>query len=163
MLGRIDLAGPTTPSQVNLTPESPPCPKIRLGILLSGGGRTLLNLLTYRDQGRLNIEIPLVISSRATVAGVTRAQQAGLTVEVVRKKDYADIDTFSQVLTDKLDAAGVDLIIQAGWLCLWKIPAYYRNRVMNIHPALLPSFGGQGMWGHHVHEAVLAAGETESC
>ena len=49
-------------------------------------------------------------------------------------------------------------MVQGGWLCLWKIPERYENRVMNIHPALLPSFGGQGMWGHHVHEAVLAAG-----
>ena len=54
--------------------------------------------------------------------------------------------------------ANVDLVIQAGWLCLWKIPKKYENRVMNIHPALLPSFGGQGMWGHHVHEAVIKAG-----
>jgi folate-dependent phosphoribosylglycinamide formyltransferase PurN len=52
----------------------------------------------------------------------------------------------------------VDLVVQGGWLCLWKIPPRYENRVMNIHPALLPCFGGQGMWGHHVHEAVLAAG-----
>jgi folate-dependent phosphoribosylglycinamide formyltransferase PurN len=57
-----------------------------------------------------------------------------------------------------LTAANVELVIQGGWLCLWKIPARYENRVMNIHPALLPSFGGQGMWGHHVHEAVLKSG-----
>jgi len=57
-----------------------------------------------------------------------------------------------------LKEAGVDLVIQAGWLCLWHIPQEYDSRVMNIHPALLPSFGGQGMWGHHVHEAVLKTG-----
>jgi folate-dependent phosphoribosylglycinamide formyltransferase PurN len=57
-----------------------------------------------------------------------------------------------------MDAAKVDLIVQAGWLCLWRIPETYENKVMNIHPALLPSFGGKGMWGHHVHEAVLKAG-----
>ncbi len=131
---------------------------LRLGVLLSGGGRTLLNLLEARDRGELDIEIPVVISSRSTVAGVERAQKAGLTVEVVRKKDYADIEAFSQALEDKLAAAEVDLVIQAGWLCLWQIPPRYQYRVMNIHPALLPSFGGQGMWGHHVHEAVLAQG-----
>ena len=57
-----------------------------------------------------------------------------------------------------LAAAEVDLVVQGGWLCLWEIPQRYENRVLNIHPALLPSFGGQGMWGHHVHEAVIAAG-----
>ena len=56
------------------------------------------------------------------------------------------------------DISPVDLVLQAGWLCLWKIPAELKNRVMNIHPALLPAFGGQGMWGHNVHEAVLKAG-----
>ncbi|MCJ7778959.1 MAG: hypothetical protein MUP16_11690, partial [Sedimentisphaerales bacterium] len=59
---------------------------------------------------------------------------------------------------EELVAANVDLVVQGGWLCLWKIPPRYETRVMNIHPALLPSFGGEGMWGHHVHEAVLAAG-----
>jgi len=131
---------------------------LRLGVLLSGGGRTMLNILEEIRQQRLRAEIVSVISSRSTVAGVKRAQDAGLDVEVIRKKDYPDIGAFSGRLEEQLAAAQVDLVIQAGWLCLWKIPATYEGRVMNIHPALLPSFGGQGMWGHHVHEAVLAAG-----
>ncbi|MBN1795705.1 MAG: phosphoribosylglycinamide formyltransferase [Sedimentisphaerales bacterium] len=131
---------------------------LRLGILLSGGGRTMLNILEYIERGGLNAEIPIVISSRSTVKGVERAQNAGLNVEIIRKKDYPDINDFSKQIEKVLTAANVDLIIQAGWLCLWKIPQKYENRVINIHPALLPSFGGQGMWGHHVHEAVLKAG-----
>ena len=131
---------------------------LRLGVLLSGGGRTMLNILQEIEQGRLNARIVSVISSRSTVAGVERAQKAGLSAEIVRKKDYSDLNAFSKALEERLDAAEVDLVIQAGWLCLWNIPSQYENRVMNIHPALLPSFGGQGMWGHHVHEAVLAAG-----
>ncbi len=131
---------------------------IRLGVLISGGGTTLLNILEYIKQGRLNAEVALVISSRSRVAGVERAKNAGLDVKIIRKKDYPDIDEFSKRIEDELAAANVDLVIQGGWLCLWKIPARYENRVMNIHPALLPSFGGQGMWGHHVHEAVLKAG-----
>jgi folate-dependent phosphoribosylglycinamide formyltransferase PurN len=79
-------------------------------------------------------------------------------VKIVRRQDYPDIDEFSKRIEQELVAAKVDLVVQGGWLCLWKIPARYENRVMNIHPALLPSFGGQGMWGHHVHEAVLKAG-----
>jgi len=131
---------------------------IRLGVLISGGGTTLMNLLEYINEGRLNAEVAVVISSRSTVAGVERAKNAGLDVKIIRKKDYGDIDEFSKRIEEELVAANVDLVIQGGWLCLWKIPARYENRVMNIHPALLPSFGGKGMWGHHVHEAVLKAG-----
>jgi len=127
-------------------------------VLISGGGTTLMNILEYMKQGRLNAKVVLVISSRSTVAGVEKAKNAGLNVKIVRKKDYPDIDEFSKRIEEELVAANVDLVVQGGWLCLWKIPARYENRVMNIHPALLPSFGGKGMWGHHVHEAVLKAG-----
>lgn len=99
-----------------------------------------------------------MISSRSTVKGVERARKIGAEPVIIRKKDHPDIDEFSAQIIKTLDEANVDLVIQAGWLCLWRIPDEYKNRVMNIHPALLPSFGGQGMWGHHVHEAVLAAG-----
>lgn len=132
--------------------------KLRLGILLSGGGRTMTNLQDEIDAGRLNAEIVLVISSRSQVKGNDRARKIGLEPVVIRKKDHPEIADFSSRIEEQLDKAKVDLVIQAGWLCLWHIPKQYENRVMNIHPALLPSFGGQGMWGHHVHEAVLKAG-----
>jgi len=144
--------------------EDKPVPKtqnkkpVRLGVLISGGGTTLMNILEYIKQGRLNAEVAIVICSRSTVTGVEKAKKAGLKVKIIRKKDFPGIDEFSRRIEEELIAANVDLIVQGGWLCLWKIPARYENRVMNIHPALLPSFGGQGMWGHHVHEAVLAAG-----
>jgi len=131
---------------------------IRLGVLISGGGTTLMNILEYIKTGRLNAKIPLVISSRSTVAGVEKAKNAGLNVKIIRKKDFPNIEQFSESIKAELIAAKVDLVIQAGWLCLWKIPDEFTNRVMNIHPALLPSFGGKGMWGHKVHEAVLNTG-----
>lgn len=131
---------------------------VRLGVLLSGGGTTLVNILEYIKAGRLNAEVAVVISSRSTVAGVERAKTAGLDVKIVRRKDYSDVGSFSKRIEEELVASDVDLVVQGGWLCLWEIPARYENCVMNIHPALLPSFGGQGMWGHHVHEAVLKAG-----
>lgn len=137
------------------TPKEKP---IRLGVLISGGGTTLVNILKYIEEDRLNAQVAVVISSRSTVSGVEKAKNAGLKVKIIRKKDYADIDDFSRHIKEELVAANVDLVVQGGWLCLWKIPARYEHRVMNIHPALLPSFGGQGMWGHHVHEAVLKAG-----
>ena len=131
---------------------------IRLGVLISGGGTTLINILECVKRGELNAEVAVVISSLSKAGGVAKAKNAGLDVKIVRKKDYADIDQFSERIEAELVEANVDLVVQGGWLCLWKIPTRYENRVMNIHPALLPSFGGQGMWGHHVHEAVLRAG-----
>ena len=142
-------------SILSATPRTKP---IRLGVLISGGGRTLMNILEYINYGWLNAKVVLVISSRSTAAGVEKARAAGLDVKIVRKKDLPNIDRFSEKIEQELTAAKVDLVVQGGWLCLWKIPPRYENRVMNIHPALLPSFGGKGMWGAHVHEAVLAAG-----
>jgi len=131
---------------------------IRLGVLISGGGTTLMSILDYIKRGELKAQIAVVISSRSTVTGVEKAANAGLPVKIIRTKDCPDIDRFSKRIGEELVAADVELVIQGGWLCLWKIPPRYENRVMNIHPALLPSFGGKGMWGHYVHEAVLAAG-----
>jgi formyltetrahydrofolate-dependent phosphoribosylglycinamide formyltransferase len=132
--------------------------KLRLGILLSGSGRTMTNLQNEINAGRLNAEIVIVISSLSTVAGVDRARQIGIEPVLLRRKDFADLNAFSGAIEQELNKAKVDLVVQAGWLCLWNIPDPYTNRVMNIHPALLPSFGGKGMWGHHVHEAVLKTG-----
>jgi formyltetrahydrofolate-dependent phosphoribosylglycinamide formyltransferase len=145
-------------AHVGLFGGATPKKKVRLGILISGGGRTMLNILDAIQRGELNADIALVISSLSAVAGVGRARNAGLPLKIIRKKDCADVDAFSKQIVEALEAAQVDLVVQGGWLCLWKIPPQYENRVMNIHPALLPCFGGKGMWGHHVHEAVLATG-----
>lgn len=131
---------------------------LRLGILLSGGGTTMVNIQKEIEAGRLNAEIVVVISSLSTVRGVELAKKMGFKLELVRKKDFADVDSFSGRIEEVLTETNVELVVQAGFLCLWKIPDKYENRVMNIHPALLPSFGGQGMWGHHVHEAVVKKG-----
>ena len=130
---------------------------IRLGVLLSGGGRTLLNILDEVRAGRLDAEVAVVIASRDCL-GVERARAAGLDVHVVPHREMPDLATYSAKIADRLDAAGAELVCQAGFLSLWQIPPRYAGRVMNIHPALLPSFGGKGMYGHHVHEAVLRRG-----
>jgi len=145
-------------ADVEEKPKSPKTKPTRLGVLISGGGTTMINILEQINTGKLNAEIAVVISSRSTVSGVEKAKKAGLNAKVIRKKDFADIGSFSNKIEEELTKANVDLVIQAGWLCLWKISEKYTDRVMNIHPALLPSFGGQGMWGHYVHEAVLKAG-----
>lgn len=136
----------------------PARPPLRLGVLISGSGRTMMNLQELICQGRLHARIVLVISSCCDVAGVRKARDAGLDLAIIRRKDYPDIETFSNSIYQALARAEVDLVVQAGWLCLWRIPPEFHNRVMNIHPALLPSFGGKGMYGIHVHEAVLQAG-----
>jgi formyltetrahydrofolate-dependent phosphoribosylglycinamide formyltransferase len=132
--------------------------KLRLGVLFSGGGRTMVNIQQEIEAGRLNAEIVAVVSSLSNVRGVQLAQGMGLEPVIIRKKDNPDIEQFSARIAKVLDDAKVDLVVQAGWMCLWHIPAKYENRVMNIHPALLPAFGGQGMYGHHVHEAVVKTG-----
>jgi len=73
-----------------------------------------------------------------------------------------DVETYSARIVELLEAAGAGLVVQAGFLSLWRIPPRYEGKVMNIHPALLPDFGGAGMFGHHVHEAVLSAGSKVS-
>ncbi|HWO72180.1 MAG TPA: phosphoribosylglycinamide formyltransferase [Dehalococcoidia bacterium] len=135
---------------------------VRLAVLLSGGGRTLQNLLDRIADGRLDAEVAVVVSSNSTAFGLERARQAGIPTAVVRRRDFETADAFSEAITAAIGPYEVDLVILAGFTQKYLFPERYRGRVLNIHPALLPKYGGQGMYGHHVHEAVLAAGETES-
>ncbi len=143
-----------------MTPPDPHKP-LRVGVLLSGGGRTLKNLIARRDAGELDIDVPIVIASRQC-GGVDWARSRGIDARVVPYRDMPDLATYSEKITDLLDRAAVDLVVLAGFLSMWQFPDRYDGRVINIHPALLPDFGGKGMHGHHVHEAVLAAGRPES-
>jgi formyltetrahydrofolate-dependent phosphoribosylglycinamide formyltransferase len=133
---------------------------LRLGVLLSGGGRTLENLLAEIDAGRLRglARLAVVIASRPGIRGIEVGERAGVPVHVVRRGDYAKVDAYSEAMARLLDDAGADLVCLAGFLSYWIVPDRYEGRVLNIHPALLPAFGGKGMYGHHVHEAVLARG-----
>ena len=136
---------------------------LHLAVLISGTGTTLANLAERIADGRLrNVEIKLVVSSRREVRGVEIARQAGLPLEIIRKRDLPELPAFSDAIVTALDRAGIDLVVMGGFLCLWHLPPHYEGRVLNIHPALLPSFGGYGMYGLRVHRAVLAAGTTES-
>jgi formyltetrahydrofolate-dependent phosphoribosylglycinamide formyltransferase len=135
----------------------------RIAVLISGSGTTLQNLIDRIADGRLpGVEIAIVISSRSTVAGVERARRADLPLEIIRTKDHPEVAKFSDQIAVTLDAYAVDLVVQAGWLCYWTLPNRWLGKVINIHPALLPKYGGKGYYGHHVHQAVLDAGETES-
>jgi len=130
---------------------------IRLVALVSGGGTTVKNLKATIDAGELNAEVVKLIASRPC-RGSEWADQIGLPCEIIRRGDYEGTESFSEAVTAAVVAAEPDLVVAAGYLQLWLFPQAFEGRVMNIHPALLPGFGGKGMWGHHVHEAVLAAG-----
>jgi formyltetrahydrofolate-dependent phosphoribosylglycinamide formyltransferase len=132
---------------------------IKLAVLVSGSGTTLQNLLDEIAAKRLNASIQLVIGSRPGIKGLQRAADAKVMNFVVERSAFANPADFSkQVFALIDDAGGVDLVCLAGWLCLLDVPAKYAGRVMNIHPALLPSFGGKGMYGRRVHQAVLEYG-----
>ena len=131
--------------------------KIKLAVLISGGGRSLLNMIERIDAGTLPASIELVISSRADAKGLQIAAQAGIETCVITAKGKS-IDQFSEEITAELDRAKPEFVCLAGFMCFYKIPDHYHGKVMNVHPALLPAFGGKGMYGHHVHEAVIAAG-----
>lgn len=135
---------------------------IRLGVLISGGGSTLLNFLSKIAAGELSAEVPLVVASRADCVGVARARSAGLVCEVVERKSFSSTAEFSRAIFDHCRHNRVDLVTLAGFLNLIEVPQDFLYRVTNIHPALIPSFCGQGFYGHKVHEAVLARGAKVS-
>lgn len=128
-------------------------PRPRLGVLLSGTGRTLQNLLDRVEDGRMNATIAGVASDRADAFGLQRAMEHGL-----ESRHLPDPSAQWSWLME-LD---VDLVVLAGYLRLLPIVPEFAGRILNIHPSLLPKFGGKGMIGDRVHAAVLAAGETES-
>src|SRR5205807_5648915 len=103
-------------------------------------------------------QIKLVIASRDGLAGLDVAKSAKLPAVIVDRREFTSDESFSQRIFTLSDSANVDLVCLAGWLNLLMIPDRYLNRVMNIHPALLPDFGGKGMYGRRVHEVVLASG-----
>lgn len=133
---------------------------IRIVALLSGGGTTLQNLIDRITAGTLHAQIAGVVASRPDAFGVTRAERAGLPVAVVSAKPKRA--SFADEVWTAVRGFAPDLVCLAGWLHLLPIPADFRHKVLNIHPSLLPAFGGRGMYGHHVHEAVLAYGAKVS-
>jgi pyridoxamine 5'-phosphate oxidase len=128
---------------------------LKIAVLISGSGTTLMNLVEQISVGRLHCEIALVIASRDNIKGVQLAQAANLPTTVIDPRQNSDVSAFSKMIFSAIDDAKVDLVCLAGWLCLLEIPPKYEGRILNIHPSLLPSFGGKGMYGERVHQAVL--------
>jgi len=134
---------------------------LRIAVLVSGGGTNLQALIDQIEQHKLpDVKIEVVISNKAGVYALERAKQHGIPGETILKKDYPDKEAFGEALLQLLNRYQPDLVVLAG--CLLIIPEDvilgYHNRIINIHPALIPSFCGDGYYGLKVHEAVLARG-----
>ncbi|MEX0642880.1 MAG: phosphoribosylglycinamide formyltransferase [Pirellulales bacterium] len=135
---------------------------MKLAVLISGAGRTLKNFIDLTAEGTLPVDIRLVISSSAKAGGLKFAEDAGIATRVIPRGDFpvdADGDiAFGEAVFGVCREAGVEFVAMAGFLKLAPLPNDFMGRVLNIHPALIPSFCGPGMYGHRVHQAVLEAG-----
>ena len=133
--------------------------KVNIAIFASGGGTNCENIIRYFKESE-EVCTALVVSNKAEAPVLGKALKLGVPVQIVTKAELND----ETVMMPLLQQYAIDFIVLAGFLPL--IPDFlveaYPRRIVNIHPSLLPKFGGKGMWGHHVHEAVKAAGETET-
>lgn len=134
---------------------------VKIGVLVSGGGTNLQKLIDAEQAGAIkNGTLRVVIASKSDTYALERAKNAGIEAIALCRKDYPDVDTYSQALVDALKERGIELVVLAGFLTITGdcfIQAF-PNRIINVHPALLPAFGGKGYYGLHVHEAVLQRG-----
>lgn len=134
---------------------------LKIGVLVSGGGTNLGAIVEGIQQGTItNTQIEVVISNRPDAYALTRAERAGIPAECVSPKDYQKREDFHQALLERLDSYQLDLIVLAGYLVI--VPPHiiqkYENKIINIHPSLIPSYCGDGFYGLKIHEAVLKRG-----
>ncbi len=133
----------------------------KIAVLVSGGGTNLQALIDAQGRGELGSgKITLVIASKPGVYALERAANAGIEGRVLARKDYDSIAAYSKALADEMTAAEIDLVVLAGFLTIIDEQVYeaFPNRILNVHPALIPSFCGKGFYGLHVHEAALSKG-----
>jgi phosphoribosylglycinamide formyltransferase-1 len=131
---------------------------LRIAVLISGSGRTLKNFIDLAADGKLPVDIRLVISSTSKATGLAHAENANIPTQVFVRGKYDSADSYGTAVYDACRDAEVDYVVMAGFLKLAPVPADFEGRVLNIHPALIPAFCGPGMYGHHVHQAVLDQG-----
>lgn len=136
-----------------------------LAVLLSGGGRTLANLIERSQAGTLPARVGVVISSVADAGGLEIARRAGIPVTALVRKDFASDQAYSDAVFGELAPYQPALVVLAGFLRKLAVPAEWEGRILNIHPALLPemaSASGRGFYGERVHRAMLESGQTIS-
>lgn len=134
---------------------------IRVGVLVSGGGTNLQAIIDAVKKGDItNASLEVVISNKKDAYALTRAKENGIPAECVCIKDYDTREEFNKALTDKIDSYNLDLIVLAGFLVVLppELTSKYKNKIINIHPSLIPSFCGNGFYGLHVHEKALERG-----
>jgi len=136
--------------------------KLPIAVLISGGGTTLRNLLARIETGELPAEVKLVISSSSQAGGLESARRAHMPTLIVRERDHDSRASFSRAVFEPIRQVGAALVVMGGFLKFVPIPADFENRVVNIHPALIPAFCGEGMYGLRVHQAVLDYGAKVS-
>ncbi len=130
----------------------------RISVLISGGGTTLKNLIDVRSKGALTAEIAQVISNNPDAGGLQFAKAANLKTAVFDHRQFDELSAFSETIFAQCRAGQTDLVVMAGFLRRVMIPADFVNRVINIHPSLIPAFCGKGHYGHRVHQAVIEYG-----
>ena len=132
----------------------------RIAVLCSGGGSNLQAIIDSVEAGRIDGENVLVLANASKAYALERAKNHGIPCEFVSKKQAGSSEAFNDILLEKLQQAKADLVVLAGYLPIVgaQIVRAFPHRIINIHPALIPSFCGVGMYGHYVHEAVLAYG-----
>lgn len=132
----------------------------RIAVLCSGGGTNLQALIDAVSAGTIDGQIVLVLSNASKAYALERARQNGIPAQFVSKKQAGSDEAFNDVILERLQEAGAELVVLAGYLPIVgrQVVRAYEHRIINIHPALIPAFCGPGMYGHRVHEAVLAYG-----
>jgi phosphoribosylglycinamide formyltransferase-1 len=138
--------------------QFPPRSPLRIVVLISGGGTTLRNLIEKIAAGQLDVRTERVISSNAAARGLEFAREAGIPTDTIERKTFESNEAFSVAVFDACREVSPDLVVMGGFLKLIEIPPDFENRVLNIHPALIPAFSGKGFYGPRVHEAVLEYG-----
>jgi phosphoribosylglycinamide formyltransferase-1 len=136
----------------------------RIGVLVSGGGTNLQAIIGAVKNGEIPAEIGVVISNKAGVYALERATQNQISTRVIDHREFFSVIDFTKAILNCLREFQIDYVCLAGFLRIIDglFMEAYPNRILNIHPALLPAFGGKGMYGHHVHEAVIASGAKYS-
>jgi phosphoribosylglycinamide formyltransferase-1 len=133
-------------------------PTLRIAVLLSGSGTSLENLLEHIDSGAVPGRVVVVIASKEKAFGLERARRRGIPAVAVARKQHPEVGAFNDALHAVLADYDVDLVLLLGFLSPFETRGKFDGRTMNVHPALIPVFCGQGFYGHRVHEAVLEAG-----
>ncbi|MEA4852846.1 MAG: phosphoribosylglycinamide formyltransferase [Christensenella sp.] len=133
---------------------------LKFAVMASGGGTDFQSLIDAVSMGKINAEICCLIAGKPGIYAAQRAKDAGIPVETIQKKHYADANAFDDAILAALKQYGADFVVLAGYLSIvgQKTIATYQNKIINIHPALIPSFCGMGMYGSRVHEAAIAYG-----